>query len=67
MYLSEPTPFDDVLAILAELENRINHSIRRIRQPVTPIEKSGLSRTLGGTVPVRAGTTENPVKMGASV
>ena len=26
MYLSEPTPFDDVLATLAELENRINHA-----------------------------------------
>lgn len=25
MYLSEPAPFDDVLATLAELENRINH------------------------------------------
>jgi hypothetical protein len=26
MYLSEPTPFDDVLATLADLENRINHA-----------------------------------------
>lgn len=25
MYLSEPTPFDDILATLADLENRINH------------------------------------------
>jgi hypothetical protein len=24
MYLSEPTPFDDMLATLADLENRIN-------------------------------------------
>jgi hypothetical protein len=26
MYLSEPALFDDVLATLAELENRINHA-----------------------------------------
>jgi hypothetical protein len=26
MYLSEPTSFDDVLATLADLENRINHA-----------------------------------------
>ena len=26
MYLSEPTPFDDVVATLADLENRINHA-----------------------------------------
>ena len=26
MYLSEPAPFDDVLATLADLENRINHA-----------------------------------------
>jgi hypothetical protein len=25
MYLSDPTPFDDILATLADLENRINH------------------------------------------
>ena len=25
MYLSEPTPFDDILATLTDLENRINH------------------------------------------
>ena len=28
MYLSEPTPFDDIFATLADLENRINHVVR---------------------------------------
>jgi len=31
MYLSEPAAFDDVLAVLAELEHRINGTLRIAR------------------------------------